>query len=241
MRWRGRRSGAGRVTVDADLDALVLAVRDCRLCRDRPRHGGPLPHEPRPVLQAALTARLCIAGQAPGTRVHASGRPFDDASGDRLRGWLGLDPARFYDPTRVAIVPMAFCFPGQRPDGSDLPPRRECAETWRAPLLARLPFLRLVLAVGGYAQRWHLGRAAGRGVTATVRDRPDVPSAVGPRVVALPHPSWHNNRWLKQNPWFEAERLPALRAEIAALLESDGQGGPCPTLSARTTAEGSGP
>ena len=142
---------------------------------------------------------------------------------------------------------MAFCFPGQRPDGSDLPPRRECAETWRGPLLARLPRLRLLLAVGGHAQRWHLGPAAARrGVTATVRDwRSPAGTDAGLRIVPLPHPSWHNNRWLGQNPWFDAELLPALRAEIATLLASGpppeirGQPRPRPTLSAETTAEGS--
>lgn len=235
------------MTPDAPLDALLAAVGACRLCRDEARHGPALPHEPRPVLQASPTALLCIAGQAPGTRVHASGRPFDDASGARLRAWLGLDEPTFYDATHVAIVPMAFCFPGQRPDGSDLPPRRECVDTWRAPLLARLPRLQLVLAVGGHAHRWHLGpTAARRGVTATVRDRRPDPARPSIRVVPLPHPSWHNTRWLKQNPWFEADLLPTLRAEIGALLdrpgppaEIRGQPGPRPTLSAETTAEGS--
>ncbi len=234
------------MTPDAPLDALLAAVRACRICRDAPRYGNPLPHEPRPVLQVSATARLCIAGQAPGTRVHASGRPFDDPSGARLRAWLGLDEATFYDARRIAIVPMAFCFPGQRPDGSDLPPRRECAEAWRTPLLARLPRLELLLAVGGHAQRWHLGPAARRGVTATVRSwrAPDRQDAV--RVVPLPHPSWHNNRWLRQNPWFDADLLPALRAEVGAILarsdpppEIRGQPRPLPTLSAGTTAEGS--
>jgi uracil-DNA glycosylase len=202
------------------LDALIDEIRACRVCRDAPRYGAPLPHEPRPVVQVSDTARLCIAGQAPGTRVHASGRPFTDPSGVRLRAWLGLDEATFYDPARVAIIPMGFCFPGLDAKGGDLPPRRECAELWHARLFAQLPRIELVLLIGQYAQRWHLGRkAVAGGLTRTVESwreyyRPDVAR----RMVPLPHPSWRNNAWLKRNPWFETDLLPVLRADVAELV-----------------------
>src|SRR4051794_15457810 len=131
-----------------ELEDLLAGLRACRRCRDQPRYGAPLAHEPRPVIQAGAGARLCIASQAPGTRAHASGRPFSDASGVRLRTWLGIPEEVFYDPARVAIVPMASCFPGQDAKGGDLPPRRECAETWRAPIFAALPRLELILTMG---------------------------------------------------------------------------------------------
>ena len=135
---------------------MVGAIRACRICRERPL-GAPLPHEPRPVLRVSPTATICIVGQAPGTRVHASGVPFTDPSGDRLRAWMGLDADTFYDVSRIAIVPMGFCFPGQDARGADLPPRRECAPAWRAELFAALPRIDLLLAVGSYAHAWHLG------------------------------------------------------------------------------------
>ena len=202
------------------LDALIDEIRACRLCRDAPRYGAPLPHEPRPVIQVSNTARLCIAGQAPGTRVHASGRPFTDPSGVRLRTWLGLDEDTFYDPARVAIIPMGLCFPGLDAKGGDLPPRRECAELWHARLFAQLPRIELVLLIGQYAQRWHLGRkAVAGGLTETVEHwrlhyQADAPR----RMVPLPHPSWRNNAWLKRNPWFETDLLPVLRADVARLV-----------------------
>jgi uracil-DNA glycosylase len=169
-------------------------------------------------VQAAPTARLCIASQAPGTRAHLSGRPFTDASGVRLRHWLGLDEATFYDATRIAIVPMGHCFPGHDRHGGDLPPRRECAETWRKPLLDALPHLALILLIGGHAQRWHLGPAA-QDVTATVTNwRAIHASTTTPRLFPLPHPSWRNNRWLAANPWFDRDLLPVLRAEVARLV-----------------------
>lgn len=202
------------------LDRTLEALRACRLCRDAPLYGRPLPHEPRPVIQASATARLCIAGQAPGTRVHASGQPFTDPSGVRLRGWLGIDEATFYDASRVAIVPMGHCFPGLDAKGGDLPPRRECAPTWRVPVFAELPAVELVLAIGHYAQAWHLppeDRAGG--MTQTVlRWRALLARPVHPRVLPLPHPSWRNSAWLKANPWFDAELVPVLRAEVARLL-----------------------
>jgi len=210
---------------DAPLETCVQSIRACRICRDTPRYGKPLDHEPRPVLQVSPTARICIAGQAPGTRVHASGRPFTDPSGVRLRQWLAIAEGDFYDPGRTAIVPMGFCFPGLSASGSDLPPRRECAEIWREELLARLPRVRLVLAVGGYAQKWHLGaEAAALGVDETVRQwRRFYDAGPVPRVIPLPHPSWRNNRWLKQNPWFATELLPVLQNEVRSLLARETQ------------------
>ncbi|ACA17016.1 uracil-DNA glycosylase superfamily [Methylobacterium sp. 4-46] len=200
-----------------EFDEVAAALRACRLCRDAPRHGGPLPVEPRPIVQGSATARLCIASQAPGHRAFRSGRPFQDPSGRRLRAWLGLDEATFYDPARIAILPMGACFPGHDAAGGDLPPRRECAETWRARLLAGLPALDLVLVIGQYAQAWHLGRAPG-GLTGTVaRWRELFAEPRRPRVLPLPHPSWRNSGWLKRHPWFEAELLPVLRREVARL------------------------
>lgn len=201
------------------LDTLLRELRACRLCRDAPLRGPPLPHEPRPVIQASATARLCIAGQAPGTRVHASGRPFTDPSGVRLRQWLGLDEARFYDASRVAIVPMGHCFPGLDAKGSDLPPRAECAPLWRDRVFAALPSVELVLAIGQYAQAWHLGPARGATLSQTVAQwRAILDRPVRPQVIPLPHPSWRNNGWLRKHPWFEEELLPVLRVEVARLM-----------------------
>jgi len=198
------------------IDALTARIRECRICRDAPR-GAPLPHEPRPVLQPSTTARILIAGQAPGTRVHASGRPFTDPSGDRLRHWLGIGPDVFYDPVRVAILPMGFCFPGLTAAGADLPPRRECAVAWRATLMAAMPQIGLVIGLGAHAMRWHMGAAFAGSVDATVRQWP-AGLALRPAVIPLPHPSWRNNAWLKRNPWFEAELLPELRRQVAQQL-----------------------
>lgn len=201
-----------------ELDTVLHALRSCRVCRDAPVYLPPLPHQPRPVIQAGPTARLCIAGQAPGTRVHASGRPFTDASGNRLRHWLGLDDETFYDPARVAIVPMGHCFPGQDAKGGDLPPRRECAPIWRERVFAALPDVELVLAIGRYAQSWHLGAKAAADLSAIVADWRAILSRPGlPRVLPMPHPSWRNNGWLRRNPWFEAELVPVLRREVARL------------------------
>lgn len=200
------------------LDQLVRDIRACRLCLEAPQVK-PLPHEPRPVLRVSSTARLCIVGQAPGTRVHASGVPFTDPSGDRLRAWMGLTPEEFYDIARVAIVPMGFCFPGLDGRGGDLPPRPECAPHWRGKLFALLPQIELFLLVGQYAQRWHLGARAKGTLTVTVRgwrqclDRPGTPG-----MIPLPHPSWRNNGWLKANPWFEAELVPELRRRVRQSL-----------------------
>jgi uracil-DNA glycosylase len=195
---------------------LVDEIRRCRICRDEPS-GKPLPHEPRPVLQPSTTARILIAGQAPGTRVHASGIPFTDPSGDRLRQWLGIGPDIFYDPQRIAILPMGFCFPGLSDKGADLPPRPECARAWRARLLAAMPQIDLVIGLGIHALRWHMGdRYKGSLEQSVIAWRDGL--AMTPAIVALPHPSWRNNGWLKRNPWFETELLPVLREEVAGRL-----------------------
>jgi uracil-DNA glycosylase len=202
----------------AELGRVLAAIRGCRNCVETPQ-GKPLPHEPRPVLRASSTARLAVCSQAPGTRVHVSGTPFTDRSGDRLRDWMGVSPQEFYDEARVAIVPMGFCFPGQDANGGDLPPRRECAKLWHRQLFAALPQLELVLAVGSYAQGWHLGAAAGKTLQDTMLAwRQHLKGKGGLRVLPLPHPSWRNNAWLKANPWFEKELLPVLRREVRTLL-----------------------
>ena len=195
------------------LQPLLAEIRACRLCVDEPL-GAPLPHDPRPVLQISASARLAIFGQAPGVRVHASGRPFTDPSGVRLRQWLGLDEATFYNAARIAIAPMGFCFPGQDAKGADLPPRRECAPRWRARVMATLKNLRTTVLVGSYAQAWHLGERSG--LTETVARWREF----APRVFPLPHPSWRNNAWLKKNSWFEAELLPDLRGAVRDALAS---------------------
>jgi uracil-DNA glycosylase len=200
---------------EEQLEALRHAIAACRICRDgRPEADG-LPHEPRPVAVISGKARILIAGQAPGLRVHQSGLPFDDASGNRLRDWLAVRRDEFYDPDRFAIVPMGFCFPGYDAKGSDLPPRRECAPHWRAGVLASMPQIELVLAIGQYAQAWHIGSRRKKGMTETVRNwREYFFANHGPRVLPLPHPSWRNSGWLKRNPWFGAEVLPQLRESV---------------------------
>ena len=187
---------------------LLVRVRACRHCEAH------LPLGPRPVLRAAPSARLMIIGQAPGTKVHESGKPWDDRSGERLRQWLAIEPEVFYDERRIAIVPMGFCYPGRDPRGGDKPPRPECAPLWHAPIRAGLPRIELTLLIGLYAQARDLGTARKSSLTDTVRawrdSRPDY--------LPLPHPSWRNTGWLKKNPWFETELLPVLRARVAALL-----------------------
>jgi uracil-DNA glycosylase len=207
--------------VNTELESLTAKIRACRICRDRPL-GKPLPHEPRPVLIPSSTARILIASQAPGTKVHATGVPFNDASGDRLRDWLGVTRDEFYDPDFFAIAPMGFCFPGQDANGGDLPPRRECALAWRAPLMALMPQIDLVLTIGLYAQAWHIP-IRNSSLTETVRNwRQVYAGTAAPKVVALPHPSWRNTGWLKRNPWFEVELLPFLRTEIRTRLSQPG-------------------
>jgi uracil-DNA glycosylase len=202
----------------AELDNVLAAIRACRHCVEAPQ-GKPLPHEPRPVLRASRTARLAVCSQAPGTKVHLSGTPFTDRSGDRLRDWMGVTAQEFYDEAHVAIVPMGFCFPGQDAKGADLPPRRECAKLWHSKLFTALPQLELVLAVGSYAQEWHLGEAAGTNLQETMLGwREHLKRKQRPRVLPLPHPSWRNNAWLRDNPWFEKELLPVIRREVRRLL-----------------------
>ncbi len=186
-------------------------IRACTQCSDRFSKTASA-HKPRPVVWFRPTARLLIAGQAPGARVHASGRPFTDPSGDRLRDWLGLDEQTFYDKDRVAIVPMAFCFPGYNERKADLPPPPICGKTWHHQVMAALGGVQLTILVGGYAQKFHMG--AKGSVTQTVERWRDH----APAVFALPHPSWRNTGWLKKNPWFEAELLPALRARVNEVL-----------------------
>jgi uracil-DNA glycosylase len=188
------------------LEALLADVRSCRLCENL------LPLGPRPVLRAAASARILIVGQAPGARVHASGIPWDDASGVRLREWMGLDPAEFYDASRIAIIPMGFCYPGRGRSG-DLPPRPECARLWHDALLARLPRIELTLLVGWHAQRHFLGRRRKPSLTETTRAWRDF----APDCIPLPHPSARNTPWFRSHPWFERELLPVLRARIAAI------------------------
>ncbi len=202
----------------ADLEELTRAIRACRLCVEQPIRR-PLPHEPRPVLRPSSTARILIASQAPGTKVHLSGTPFTDASGDRLRDWLGVTADEFYDTQKFAIVPMGFCFPGQDAKGGDLPPRPECAPAWRQRLMDLMPQLELVLTIGIYAQAWHMGDMRRNSLTETVMGWREIFAASErPLVLPLPHPSWRNTGWLKKNPWFEMELLPFLRAEIQARI-----------------------
>jgi uracil-DNA glycosylase len=191
---------------------LVQRIEACRLCAAR-FAGTATAHDPRPVVWFRPSARLLIAGQAPGLRVHRSGRPFSDPSGERLRDWLGIDSAAFYDLDRVAVVPMAFCFPGYDARGADLPPPPICARTWHDRVMAALDRVRLTVLVGGHAQRWHLGTRAP--VTQTVAGWRDT----APRLFPLPHPSWRNTAWLKKNPWFATELLPVLRAQVKEVLK----------------------
>ena len=204
---------------DADLlSQLLFEIKACRICVDNP-NGDPLPHEPRPVLQARASARLAIFGQAPGLKVHLAGKPFMDPSGVRLRNWMGIGEEDFYEPAKVAIIPMGFCFPGYDKKGGDLPPRRECAAAWRARVLAELPNLELVLLVGQYAQAWHLGADKRRTLTETVAAWRDYLAKESlPRLLPLPHPSWRNNAWISKNLWFEMELLPELKKLVQSIL-----------------------
>jgi uracil-DNA glycosylase len=202
----------------SELAPLASRIRACRICVEAPR-GAPLPHAPRPVLRVSSTARLLVASQAPGVRVHQTGLPFNDASGDRLRAWMNVSRERFYDEAKIAIVPMGFCFPGHDSNKGDLPPRRECRETWHDQLFSLMPQIECILAIGRFAQEYHFtrgGRPLPKGLTVdeTVRRWRELAGAA-PTIIALPHPSWRNNAWIKRNPWFEEELVPALRAEVA--------------------------
>lgn len=189
------------------LPTLLKAVRDCRVCEAH------LPLGARPVLQAGAGAHILVVGQAPGTRVHASGIPWDDASGEKLRAWMGVDPATFYDDSQTAIIPMGYCYPG-RGGGGDLPPRRECAELWLGPLLKKLPRVELTLLIGLHAQRHFLGARRQSTLTETLRRWKDY----GPDYIPLPHPSPRNTPWFQSHPWFEQELVPMLRERVQRLL-----------------------
>ena len=190
------------------LDAVLADIRACRAC------AGEFRHEPRPVVRVGFETRLLICGQAPGRRVHESGLPFDDPSGDRLRGWMGVDRHVFYGHPAIGVAAMAFCYPGTAPAGGDLPPPARCAALWRRRLIAALPKVELTLLLGRPAQVWALGAADRGSMSETVRGWRDHL----PGVLVMPHPSWRNTGWLKRNPWFEAEVAPWLRAKVADML-----------------------
>lgn len=188
------------------LETLLADISGCRACASE------FPHVPRPVVRVGPGTEILLCGQAPGRKVHESGLPFDDASGDRLRAWMGIDRETFYGDPRVGVAAMSFCYPGVDPGGGDRPPPRRCAELWRSRLLSQLPRVRLTLLIGGHAQRWALGGAGP--MTATVRDW----RRHAPEILVLPHPSWRNTAWLRRNPWFEEEVAPYLRQRVAELL-----------------------
>ena len=194
---------------EEELQYLLEEIRACRVCE------AVLPLGPRPVIRARVTARLLIVGQAPGLRVHETGIPWNDPSGDRLRDWLGLDRDTFYDDTRIAIIPTGLCYPGRDPRGGDLPPRSECAPLWFHRVRSLLPHIETTVLAGGYAQKWCLGERMGHTVTDTVLHWHDF----APEYFPLPHPSFRNNLWLKKNPWFERELIPQLRLRIRDMGE----------------------
>lgn len=193
---------------DRPLASLLREIRACRVCAEH------LPLGPRPVVRAKASARLLIIGQAPGAKVHESGFPWNDRSGDRLREWLQLDRDAFYDESRVAIVPMGFCYPGVDKNGGDRPPRKECAPLWHARVVQRLPKIELTLLVGSYAQAYYLKDRRRSPMTETVRAW----RQYAPQYLPLPHPSWRNTAWIRRNPWFEAKLLPELRDRVKSLL-----------------------
>ena len=190
------------------LEKLLVEIRACRECEPG------LPLGARPVIRAKQTARILVVGQAPGLRVHETGIPWNDPSGDRLRSWMGVDRDAFYDETHIAIMSMGLCYPGRSPRGGDLPPRPECAQKWMNAVLALLPDIEFSLLLGRHAQRWHLGKNAKNSLTETVRCW----QAYAPRYLPLPHPSPRNNAWFKKNTWFEQEILPYLQSRIATLI-----------------------
>jgi uracil-DNA glycosylase len=192
-------------TVASSLEGIAAEARACTVCAAH------LPLGPRPVFHVSTTARILIIGQAPGTKVHATGIPWNDPSGERLRGWLEMDRELFYDQSKVAIVPMGFCYPGRLPNGGDAPPRPECAPLWQARLLSAMPAIRLTLLVGGYALVHALGKGA-------MTDRVRAFNEHLPRYFPLPHPSWRTGAWERKNPWFQTDVLPALRRAVADAL-----------------------
>jgi uracil-DNA glycosylase len=201
-------SQVGSYVCKMTLPAVLAEIAACRAC------AGELPHEPRPVVRVFPQTRLLICGQAPGARVHRSGVPFTDPSGDRLRSWLGVDAESFYGDARIGVAAMAFCYPGTNPRGGDYPPPTRCASLWRPRLLGQLPGVELTLLVGSYAQAWALGGRAKGSMTDTVAAWREYL----PDYLPTPHPSWRNTAWLKQNPWFEDEVLPYLRRRCELIL-----------------------
>ena len=195
------------------LSNLEARIRACTLCKED------MERAPKPVLAVSATATILVAGQAPGNLAMESGRPFTDPSGVRLRDWMGVEEDTFYDASKIAIVPMGFCFPGYDKNGSDIPPIKRCAEVWRADLLAALPNIQLTLLIGGYAQKWHLGKKMERNLTETVRQW-QIYASEG--LFTLPHPSWRNTGWIKKHPWFETDTLPALKSAISSALLASG-------------------
>ncbi|SFQ64089.1 Uracil-DNA glycosylase [Variovorax sp. OK605] len=206
------------------MDALLTEIRACHACAVH------LPLGPRPVVQASASARLLLIGQAPSLTVHRTGVPWDDKSGEQLRRWLGIDRATFYDATRVALMPMGYCYPGRGTSG-DLPPRRECAALWHDKLLAHMKQVELTLLIGQYAQRHFLGKTARVGVTETVQAFADYAS----RFIPLPHPSPRNTGWFKHHPWFESDVLPVLRERVRHAL------GPAPSFVVERSEEAPSP
>jgi uracil-DNA glycosylase len=192
----------------SSFSSLLAEVRGCRLCE------ADLPRGPRPIVQLDTASKILIVGQAPGRKVHDSGIPFDDASGDRLRTWMGIGPDTFYNPADVAILPMGFCYPGSGSSG-DLPPRPECAPAWRKKILDRLTHVELTLVIGQYAMQYHLPASRG-----TLTEKVGSWRDHWPSVVPMPHPSPRNNIWLKKNPWFEAEVVPELQMKVASILSA---------------------
>jgi len=191
------------------LENLARDIRACQICR------GEMDRAPNPVFQISATARILIAGQAPGNLADVSGIPFSDPSGRRLRDWMSVSDAEFYDSARIALVPMGFCFPGYDKNGGDRPPMRQCAETWRHRVLDQMPKIELKLLIGTYAQKWHLGRRREKSLTATLSKWRNF---LDDGIIVMPHPSWRNTAWLKRNPMFEDEVLPELRKRVRALL-----------------------
>jgi uracil-DNA glycosylase len=198
--------------MSASPTSLSAVLKQARACDHCAAH---LPLGPRPVMRAKPSARVMIVGQAPGTKVHESGIPWNDASGRRLRDWLDMDDETFYDERGIAIVPMGFCYPGVNDKGGDLPPRPECAPMWHKPIRDALPNVKLILLVGQYAQKFYLGRARGKTLTETVQRFRDFL----PDYLPTPHPSWRTTHWQKKNPWFDAEVIPELRTRVHALIK----------------------
>lgn len=194
------------------LSDLRLQVSDCRICVDK-FAATKTAHAPRPVFWLGQAAPILVVGQAPGARVHESGKPFDDRSGDRLRDWMGIGREVFYDQNVVSVLPMAFCFPGYDAKGSDLPPPAICRQTWHADVMAAIARPKLILLIGAYAQKWHFGAGS-----VSVTERVENWRAEAPLSFPLPHPSWRNTGWIKKHPWFEAELVPALQAQVNAVM-----------------------